>query len=164
MKTFFAVIIVSVLNVLSADKSSQENELKIAIDDADFVGFVIKPVDQDKPRLIVVEVFKGEAEVFYQMQNEIKLDDWEYLLIAKTYKGEITETLYSTTLVQRLSKAEKKILNDIPCYDDAVRMQHQTGTCHSVYIPVCGCDGQTHGNICDLKKKGLVKYRRGVCN
>jgi hypothetical protein len=166
MKALLAITLISVLNALFPGDVAQVGELKTAIDEADFVGFVVKPASsssQEKPRLIVAEVFKGNADVFYHMQTEIKLDDWDYLLVAKTNRGEITEVLYPVILTARLSKAEMKTLDDLPCYDESLKAQYQNGACHRTYIPVCGCDLKTYSNVCELKKNGVIKYRKGRC-
>ena len=35
--------------------------------------------------------------------------------------------------------------------------------CPEVYIPVCGCDGETYGNFCDAARNGVDVASEGEC-
>ncbi len=43
-------------------------------------------------------------------------------------------------------------------------MNPQSDACPLMYAPVCGDDGQTYGNTCLAKKKGITNYTNGPCN
>ncbi|MBI5506327.1 MAG: hypothetical protein HY899_16145 [Deltaproteobacteria bacterium] len=37
------------------------------------------------------------------------------------------------------------------------------GACPEVFMPVCGCDGATYGNQCELIRAGVALDHRGHC-
>jgi len=35
--------------------------------------------------------------------------------------------------------------------------------CYHIYMPVCGCNGQTYGNACEAGADGVKQYTDGAC-
>jgi len=69
-------------------------------------------------------------------------------------------------------------LNNLRCFDpdqtiEAVIKRHKektkgrglqlTSACTRQLDPMCGCDGKTYGNICELEHAGIMKYVPGAC-
>lgn len=53
---------------------------------------------------------------------------------------------------------EKDETPDPDCMGEKINI-----ACYSVYMPVCGCNGQTYGNSCEAGADGVKKYTAGVC-
>ena len=49
------------------------------------------------------------------------------------------------------------------CEDAPGFCETRPEVCISVFDPVCGCDGQTHGNLCDAAAAGVSVSANGVC-
>jgi len=53
---------------------------------------------------------------------------------------------------------EKDELPGVDCVGEKTNV-----ACYDIYMPVCGCNGQTYGNACNAGADGVKKYTDGVC-
>ena len=166
MKTIiliFASVLISVL----VDEQPQQSDLETAINNSDFVGFVVYNKNgstPENPILIATEVFKGDD--YYLKLSQVIFDmdvSKEYLLIARKRGAMVSAITYPMTRTEQLSREVLNILNNLPCYDELVEKKYQNSICHKNLEPVCGCDNIEYGNLCFMRKHGIIRFRPGRC-
>lgn len=161
---FKLVLFVLLFVLFSA--SPQTSDLKTAIDKSDFVAFVYRTMEVEStiPLYNTVMVYKGSCEYVADKNGLTNIEDKGiYLLIGSVTNYELNTLNYPLTNIDDLPEAVLQILQELPCYDEAVKANNEHGVCHRVFQPVCGCDNETHGNICEMLKKGIVKFKPGPC-
>jgi len=159
-----ALLFVSTLFINSLP---QEQNLEEIINQSDFVGFV-KSSSSRHPdydgSLVVMQSFKGEVENLRFRKVDITLEkDKEYLLMVTTDGELISRINFAPVAVNAVPRETIEVLNDLPCNGEPPEEFNRPGGCHRVYFPICGCDNITHGNICEMRKKGIRKFRKGEC-
>ncbi|MEO7992005.1 MAG: Kazal-type serine protease inhibitor family protein [Chryseolinea sp.] len=151
----------------SSHNPALPNDIESAIRASDFVGFVVFDNNEstdDYAVLHVVESFKGDEKDLTLKESKMKFEaDLEYLLIANKTGSVIKEITYSITIVGDLSDASLDILNNLECYNEASKKKYEKSICHRNLDPVCGCDNKTYGNLCELSKAGIMKFKPGRC-
>lgn len=165
MKTTILIIISFLTRLWIAEP--QEQDLEIAINESDFVGFVIYDDNSSitqLPILMATEVFKGDVKVLSLRKVELEIDEAkEYLLVAKKDGGIVTKIVYPIKPAENLSKEILDILSNLPCYNELLEKEYQNKACHRDLDPVCGCDNIEYGNICEMRRHGITKFKPGRC-
>lgn len=159
-------LVLFVLPFVLFSASPQTSDLKTAIDSSDFVAFVYRAMEEEHtiPLYKAVMVYKGCCEYVADKNDVINMEDeGVYLLIGSVTNDELNTINYLLTNIDNLPEAALQILQELPCYDEAVKANYEHGACHRILQPVCGCDNETHGNICEMQKKGIVKFKPGPC-
>ena len=114
--------------------------------------------------LSVTESFKGDVKYLAFRKHEAQfLEGYEYLVIASKDRGTITNFLYTISMVGDLDHTTLDILNNLECYNEALAKKYQKGICTRELDAVCGCDNKTYGNLCELSKAGIMKFKPGEC-
>lgn len=156
-----------ILCLFSSHDRALPNEIESAIRASDFVCFVVFEDNEstdDYAVLHVVESFKGDEKHLTLKESKVKFEaDLEYLLIANKTGSVIKEITYPITIVGDLTDASLDILNNLECYNEALEKKHEKSICHRNFDPVCGCDNKTYGNLCEMSKAGIMKFKPGSC-
>jgi hypothetical protein len=162
-----ALILPLILNFSITSEHSTRVDIEIAIQESDFVGFVSYSDDNsttDNPILFVNESFKGDVRYLNVREVEGDFEDGVgYLLITKKVKGLVTKITYPVIRVEDLSIAVMDVLHRLECSSEALRAERANGFCTREYDAVCGCDNKTYGNICEMMKNGILKFKPGRC-
>lgn len=159
-------LVLFVLPFVLFSASPQTSDLKSAIDKSDFVSFVYRAMEEEStiPLYKAVMVYKGGFEYFTDKNGVINIEDeGVYLLVGSVTNYELNTVNYPLNNIDNLPDTVLQILQELPCYDEAVKANYEHGACHRILQPVCGCDNETHGNICEMLKKGIVKFTPGPC-
>ena len=142
----------------------QQSFMELSIQESDFVGFVYWD-NTEKQVLIATEVFKGDKKYLSDGSVTLQMDEsTEYLLMAKLDEAVVKEVVYLVLPTKDLSDERIAILDRLPCYDKLVAERYEPGFCYKNLDPVCGCDNKEYGNICMMKKNGIVRFRPGRCD
>lgn len=151
----------------SAHDRLQPNDIETAIRASDFVGLVAFDDNEstdDYAVLRVVQSFKGDVTDLVLRESKMKFEaDVEYLLIANQTASVIKEITYPITIYGDLSDASLDILNNLECYSETSKKKYEKSICHRNFDPVCGCDNKTYGNLSELSKAGIMKFKPGRC-
>ena len=157
--------------MINCDEISIEEEVKQR--DLIVVALLMDDLD-DKYLLKVSQSFKGFAgeHIVIRKENIALQHNTDYIL----FLNRSDDSYY---LVKPCSKSEEvkhidieiiKYLQNLPCFDPNETIEERkkrnpnlTGACRRDYRPVCGCDGITYGNTCELHNKGIMKYSPGEC-
>lgn len=144
----------------------KESELENAINKSNFVAFMYHNSNTpgNDPVYVATEVFKGNIYHLIDTRGDLNIhDDRIYLVIAGLEAGGISRLNFPIRAVDDLSPETLDILRRLPCYDEATEKKYQNGICTREYTPICGCDNKVYGNICEMLKHGIVKFKPGEC-
>lgn len=121
--------------------------------------------------LEVIQSFKGVAKlVSFPEWYFGKNDNTEYIIFAKL-RGFVFEKLILIIERSEALNETKEFLMNQPCFvlEETLEERRKvnpniTGACFKHYDPVCGCDGVTYGNTCDMRNAGIMKFYPGECD
>lgn len=145
---------------------------KRLFDDSDFVGVVQlangNNQNPDVYAMEVVESYKGSFRYVGISPSRVSLDDEQtYLLFADLHEDNRIAHIYSIIEYDHISTEAEVFLSSLPCFVKSEAIQERmkdnpsmTGACERVYSPVCGCDGITYGNMCEMRNAGIVRFRK----
>ena len=148
------------------DAPPQKNSLVAAIDKSNFVGFLYhdRLATNDDPVFKAVEVFKGNIYMVIDRNGEIPINNDDlYLVVGNTYDYFLSNVNYPVSAVKKLPQAALDVLQTLPCYDEAVKREYENMVCTRQYEPICGCDNKAYGSICEMHKRGIIRFRAGDC-
>ena len=171
-RNFPILVIFLILNLTKI--YSQERTIQDIYNSSTFVGLVgISEQSTSKKEYLlldVIESFKGYLKGFAVPNKYFNAKDQsEYLLFATLRGYEFLEL----NLILEFNDVPDNIrdfLLSLPCYVEEetyeYRKKHNpqdASMCHKLYDPVCGCDGKTYGNSCDLRNAGITQFYPGAC-
>ena len=156
-----------ILNFSGSSEQSQTNDIEIATRESDFVGFVIYDSNRnagDSKLLMVTESFKGDVKVLEIKTVDLKMEEEvEYLLIANKVGRLVTKIMYPINRIESLTNATIEVLDNLECYSESLKTKYKDLICTRQFDPVCGCDHKTYGNICEMMKSGVARFKSGDC-
>ena len=156
-----------ILEFTIVNAQSPVNDIKIAMRESDFVGFICYSdynSSIDRAILIVKESFKGDVKYLGVIDVEDNFKEGvDYLLIANNVNGLVTKITYPIIRVEKLSNTEIDILNNLECYSESLKSDYINKICYKDLDSVCGCDNKNYGNICEMRKSGILRFKPGMC-
>jgi hypothetical protein len=169
MRLFLALVLVTSLR----QPDSQCNTPPMSVEYAKSFDLVVTgyTVRIDKSAQVVGfkidSVFKGDVRYGFAIDGKtsdftFQENTW-YLL----YANKLKDNLYTVSKCSRSAMyteafEEIKFLSqNMPCLGDKPK---EVGACERGFAPICGCDGRTYGNICELSKHGILVYAEGHCD
>lgn len=168
MKAIISLIVVCTL--ISAGSSLTNQELEDAIAKADFVGYGIILRENKfgpEPRIKTTEVLKGETLIMTAQLFDLRMDsNAEYLLLATVKRDDATTFHYPIKRRDQLSDEELTLLNNMPCYSEELEKNPGIDGCVrviSIGLQVCGCNHQDYNNTCEMRLRGILKFKPGNC-
>ena len=159
-----AILFVSLLFILG--EPHQQDDLVAAIDKSNFVGFIYHNRNAPSEDLVftAVEVFKGDVKYLIARNGEMNIIDERLYLVIGNVEGHFLSTLnFPARVVIDLPRTTLDILQRLPCYDDSIKKEYENLICTRELDPVCGCDNKKYGNMCEMRKQGIVKFKPGNC-
>lgn len=162
-------------SLMSAGTALEKHKLELAIERAEFVGYVEFEQNSNTPNLPWVranEVFKAGLHRFKMQNADITMSpDTEYLVVISFRHDErigtfMSDMWYPIKAVDALTDAELTILDNMPCFSEELRKQNSNKGCTKVYevgADYCGCNNQTYNGLCGLQLQGYLRAKRGEC-
>ncbi|MEQ8573752.1 MAG: Kazal-type serine protease inhibitor family protein [Fulvivirga sp.] len=168
-------LVFSLILITISMYSFGNDHLKEKFEKSNFVALVRIP-DQSSSNssrifLEVIQSFKGDMKGVYLPESYFeKNDQKEYIIFAK-FRGHIFEELILVIARHEALNETKEFLMNQPCFvlEETLEERRKvnpniTGACFKHYDPVCGCDGVTYGNTCDMRNAGIMKFYPGECD
>lgn len=169
------LLLLTVLILIATAAPLQKHKLEDAIERADFVGYVMFDQNSNTPNMPWVranEVFKAGLHRFKMSSAEISMNtNTEYLMVISFRHDErqgtmVNDIWYPIKAVDALTDAELTILDNMPCYSEALKKQLSNGGCNRLYevgAEYCGCNKKNYNGLCDMQHQGYLRAKRGVC-
>lgn len=165
MKTILIFSLI-VLN-FSASKLDPAQDFETTLDQSTFAGYVIFDAagsPDGKYWFMVKESFKGRVMGLLIDEKDLLVDvehGEECLLICENNNSIVTKVYYLLSKDNALPKSSIEALTNLPCFQEIDN--NEKGFCTKENNPVCGCNNKTYGNLCFLRKAGILKFKAGDC-
>lgn len=131
-------------------------------------------------RLDIVQTYKGLTEYYVCFNGVSQEEIGSKFIVLGDYINEGGNRLNSNTVmlipIESIKQDVFDALNELPCYDVNETIEERikkskesgdkytlTGACPRNYSPVCGCNGKTYGNLCEMHNDGIMRYKIGEC-
>jgi hypothetical protein len=116
----------------------------------------------------IQEVFKGDMYhgngkkfSFERIKCDVSIfeeDQW-YLFYTNIKGYRLVAPVCSRTDLLDLRKDDIAFLNQLPCYEE-VSAVRENGPCEKNLDPICDCEGNQYGNLCDAWRHGVLHIKK----